>query len=1699
MPGRRRDVELVIRARDAASKTVDAVSGAIRDLGSEQSRLSNSANQTDSALDRLGSTFRNLSSNLRGLTVVERLETEFNKAEGAIKRLEGSVRDSVSENDRLAASVQRAEREYESLTAAANQAQAAVDRERASKAESRAEQTRANRELRAGVTARDRLTRSEERLEASIVKQNATLREATARYDRLKNEIAETEAPTKRLQQTFERSGTAIDRARARLEGLESSLAETRSNSAAAATSVEQLEAAALTATNRFEAQNNALAEAQQRYREFGNTAKAAGANLTSLRSDAERLEASIEQQTGELAKARTEYRQFGAALDQVEGQMRQLQSSTAAALAQEFREQELAVAATRREYDEASNAALRLGQRLGQLEQEAAGSIFNQQAVQDVARLTQEYEEQNVVLARSRSELQLQETALRELGQITEATGGDVTELTERTRRFAEVQEQTARSLATLRAQSDRQLSSLREQSAAAGQAAAGQRELGSAVRTAGGALNTQRGQVSALSTAYQRLYGETRRSLSLQQRLRGEVLSLVAAYTGFFGAIEGIRGVSRAVQELEQAQLKFSIAFSDPAIADSQLQFARELAIDLALDIGVVTDRYAALQIAARSTNLSVRDTEELFIGLAQASRALNLTQEQQGRVFTAVQQIVQKGVVSMEELRQQLGETLPGAMAVFAEAAGFGTDEIDEFSDAVAQGAISADILSDVGAILQRDFGPAAASATDSLAAAIGRASNQFRIFREFLGAQGVTQGLTNFFDSLATTLSDPAFTAFGARLAAGIGNVLTLLGRLAENFELVIRTISLLVGLRLASVFTPLIAGAIQSSRGLLQLVASLRTAQGAVASLRGSFIALRGAINAALISTGIGAGIVVLTTLFGEWLTSVDQTTAALEISNRALEGHAEILSRVQEAYDAANGSSAQFQQNLTDIADLTAVELQRNADALRDAILETVSQLEGVLEQGRSGFGGGQFIDNRPTRQFRREIEALANSAADGDIALSELRQQISEVSVQYRDASEGNRLFADALDETLSPLSEQIDAFNEALQIIQAKTGAEEDAEQAALDLGLAQEQAADQAVVALERQRDGAEQVRNALTQMADTIPRFAQNLEELEEVTALEKIYRDALQVAESMGEVLALTQGFNDAVANINVGAGFDAISGASDGIEASAALIREFEGFISTPQFDVNAFRVGFGSDTITLSDGTVQKVTEGISVTVEDSNRDLLRRITTEFQPRVIERVGEAQFRALAPQQQAVLNSIAFNFGNLPQSVARAIRDGGSDEEVAQAIRNLANITDRQASLNEGQRAGLRRRRAQEANKVRADEQAAQAAERRREAQEQFTESQAQSLAQQQFENGLVDQNVIDREVALALREAEIEAAAVGLELTDAQRESIVAVTTEKFRQQAADDAAAATAERTAEAEARVNSLISQRGDLERQLEIFRSEGDTEAASSAEEEIRGINEQLTAAIDNAIAMWQAIGGGESEAAIARLQTARLEAQGLGQEGENNEVTWTRVGEVFAGGLLSAFDNFAQSVAQGASIGEAARNAFLQFASDFLRQIAQMIIQQALLNALQGFSGGGGGFGQFITGALTGIAHTGGVVGNRFTGSNGGRRVNPAVFAGAPRFHEGGLPGLRPNEVATILQRGEEVVTADDPRHARNGGLFGGGSSGGMDVKVVNAIDGPGVLDMGLQDSRGQEVILNFIRNNSGAVRAAIGG
>ena len=141
---------------------------------------------------------------------------------------------------------------------------------------------------------------------------------------------------------------------------------------------------------------------------------------------------------------------------------------------------------------------------------------------------------------------------------------------------------------------------------------------------------------------------------------------------------AVKDIVQTGIAMQQLRQS---FAAITGSAQAGAPEFQFVVDTANRLGLGLQSVAEQYRSLSAATRGTTLEGQDTRRLFVALSQARVAYGLSNEQLGRALTAMQQIASKGKVSMEEMRGQLGESLPGAMQIAARAFGVTTAELEK----------------------------------------------------------------------------------------------------------------------------------------------------------------------------------------------------------------------------------------------------------------------------------------------------------------------------------------------------------------------------------------------------------------------------------------------------------------------------------------------------------------------------------------------------------------------------------------------------------------------------------------------------------------------------------------------------------------------------------------------------------------------------------------------------------------------------------------------------------------------------------------------------------------------------------------------------------------------------------------------------------------------------------------------------------
>lgn len=161
-----------------------------------------------------------------------------------------------------------------------------------------------------------------------------------------------------------------------------------------------------------------------------------------------------------------------------------------------------------------------------------------------------------------------------------------------------------------------------------------------------------------------------------------------------------------------------------------------------------------FQQLSAAAKGTTVTHSQVEQIFLGVGEAATTMQLGQAQAKFAMYALQQMISKGVVSMEELRRQLGDQIPGAFQIAARAMNTTTQELIKM---VETGNLASDIfLPRFGAQLRKEFGAAAVEAAKSAQSAINRLKNAWFELRVAVMDSGVTMAFADTINEIVTSI-------------------------------------------------------------------------------------------------------------------------------------------------------------------------------------------------------------------------------------------------------------------------------------------------------------------------------------------------------------------------------------------------------------------------------------------------------------------------------------------------------------------------------------------------------------------------------------------------------------------------------------------------------------------------------------------------------------------------------------------------------------------------------------------------------------------------------------------------------------------------------------------------------------------------------------------------------------------------------
>ncbi|AKH37340.1 MULTISPECIES: tape measure protein [Nitrosomonas] len=228
-------------------------------------------------------------------------------------------------------------------------------------------------------------------------------------------------------------------------------------------------------------------------------------------------------------------------------------------------------------------------------------------------------------------------------------------------------------------------------------------------------------------------------------------------------FASFQSIKSVADAALDIEKLNNTLQVGLGSVDASNDAMQFLRETSNELGLDLRVSAEQFSRLAAAAKGTALEGQATRDIFEGISKASVSLSLSTDEASGALLAVQQMVSKGKVSLEELSGQLGERLPGALQIAARSMGMTTTELNAL---VSSGKLTAEeLLPKLAAELEKTFGAQSQQAAQGLQAQINRFNTAMFEMKVAIGNTGLIDFLSSGIQ-LATRLANAMAGVFGS---------------------------------------------------------------------------------------------------------------------------------------------------------------------------------------------------------------------------------------------------------------------------------------------------------------------------------------------------------------------------------------------------------------------------------------------------------------------------------------------------------------------------------------------------------------------------------------------------------------------------------------------------------------------------------------------------------------------------------------------------------------------------------------------------------------------------------------------------------------------------------------------------------------------------------------------------------------------
>ncbi|WP_372938532.1 tape measure protein [Seonamhaeicola sp.] len=249
----------------------------------------------------------------------------------------------------------------------------------------------------------------------------------------------------------------------------------------------------------------------------------------------------------------------------------------------------------------------------------------------------------------------------------------------------------------------------------------------------------------------------GRFQRNVGNYQSALGKAALALRNFAGVFGVFSAgliakeIFELTKEIDGLDKALLQ--VTETQDGFNQAQL-FLKDLAEEAGVDILGLQKSYTKFFAAAKTTNLTLAETQDIFRQTAKAGAVLGLSTDDINGSMKALEQILSKGKVQAEEIRGQLGERLPGAFQILAKSMGLTTAQLSKQLE--LGNVLSDEVLPGFAKELAKTYSLDAVNRVNTLTASQNRLGNSWTDFvRSLDGSQGTLTKIFSFvIDGLAS---------------------------------------------------------------------------------------------------------------------------------------------------------------------------------------------------------------------------------------------------------------------------------------------------------------------------------------------------------------------------------------------------------------------------------------------------------------------------------------------------------------------------------------------------------------------------------------------------------------------------------------------------------------------------------------------------------------------------------------------------------------------------------------------------------------------------------------------------------------------------------------------------------------------------------------------------------------------------------